>query len=735
MVLAATVLLIPPSVAQCIGGGAGTLDCPLTISGPERVDEGTPIELDASPANYDSYHWEVTSGEISSGQGTPSIVIVNVAGGASVTATVSVSAADGCRNSKSHTTAVWAQRLTAQVVESAVQDKEKTRSYVRFIDSKFDPSSEVYAHSELLYTKAQTAYDRWVQSATNAIEEGSIESQTTSSKLQQLATDANKLALDFINYVDSQPVRPQSKAITFASPVSIGRKIANDFKVVRESHFAQSRMIGLTDASAKASWIDLQKKLSDSFLQAAKWETWGEILSPSEKPGEEVKPLVPAAKAENEETTSDGQRYALLVGVEEYSEIPRLSGPNKDVCVLRQILTSVGGFKSQNIIVLAKPGSCPNVQTLPPTPEQVVNAIDKLNSVMRKNSFFLFSFSGHGVSRGDESYLMLQNSTETSGAPTKSVSIKGLINQLVAGVAAPEHMLFLVDACRTSVSAGSTDPGLDRGFAESFEQMAKYGKTHSASVVFSAKLGEQSYIRSTGPVSFFTWAVIKGLIGEAAERDGRVTMRGLAEYVEKEVPELIRVDFLSDNKVQQHPTTRNFGVGQEDFVVSKVPAPSTMFFYSVEAFLVPLSKAGKILATPLHVDLVSPRPLGFLDETLPLNIKVVGPLNIIGIPYGKIDKQKVGSWDYLVRMTFHHGRWHRAFVMCPASPNVPENEKFERAQEIKTYISDGVLVIDPLISFMMWGEALRDPDGRMGEERASGNHIEYTTYSMKCLER
>lgn len=436
-----------------------------------------------------------------------------------------------------------------------------------------------------------------------------------------------------------------------------------------------------------------------------------------------------------QEEAFHGDRYALLVGVENYDALPGLSGPNKDVCVLRQVLIAVAGFKPENVTVLAKPGSCLNVPTMPPTSAQLVNALNKFNSNMPKGSFFVLAFSGHGVSKENESYLMLQDSTEVNGTPARAVSVGNLVDSLVGSQSGPEHMLFLLDACRNSENSASTIASPDQGFAESFARIAGHGRMRSASVIFSATLGEQSYIRSSGPVSFFTWAVIKGLIGEAAQQDGRVTLADLSQYVEKEVPELIKVDFLSNNKVQQHPTTRNFGIGQEGLVVAKLPAPSTMFFYSLEVFIVPKSKEGKILASPLHVDLVSPRPLGFLDETLPLNIRILSPLDIIRVPYDKIDNKKVAHWDYLVKMTFHHGRWHRAFVMCPLSPHVPETEPFERSQEIKTYMSDGVLVIDPLISFMMWGHALRDPEGVMGEEGASGSRIEYNTYSMKCLER
>lgn len=724
LILIAVVFVILTANVNTHSFGEATRDCAVTVTGSESAGESDPIIFSATPANYKTYHWELSVGTILSGQGTSAISVGGLAGGSSCTATVTITTRDGCSSSASQTTNVTAF-LSADLMQLIKADREKAQSYAQLVSSEFDPSSEPYIKSKAMYSDAQTAVDEWAYAVATAIQQDKIHTAASQKQLQDLGAIANARAQQFIAYVDDLPVQPQAKGVFFASPERLTRQIADELVIPKS-------WPGL-------KWMSLRKTVPKTLKNAATWQTWDQLqTSPKEEPlPEKLKQPSLAASASRSSQVTPGaaaERYALLVGVERYEGATPLSGPNKDVCALRQVLVTVGNFKPENVIVLATPGSCPNFTTLAPNWANLEATLIKLKSEVNRESFFLFAFSGHGLAKGSESYLMLQDSDWTE-IEKKSISVDYLSSKLLRGDSAPRHSLFLIDACRNPGTGAAKSEGLAGKFSDSFGRLLSVGSSQSVTVLFSATLGEQSYIRSTGPVSFFTWAVIRALIGEAADQSGNVTVGALTQLVEKEVPDLIRVDFLANNAAEQHPTAGSFGLTQEDFVIAQVPTPSTRFFYSIEAFIVPKSKDGKTLALPLHVDLVSPRPLNFLDETIPLNVSVTPALNVITIPYDKIDPKKVAQWHYLVRMTFHYGRWHRAFVMCPASPNVPDGQTNERSQEIKTQISDGVLVIDPLISFMMWGHALRDPDGVMGEEGASGTRIEYKTYAMKCLDR
>lgn len=72
------------------------LPCPtVNVTCPDTVEAGQPITFTANVSGGDpnvsaTYNWSVSSGSISSGQGTPSITVTGAAGGTPVTATVNV---------------------------------------------------------------------------------------------------------------------------------------------------------------------------------------------------------------------------------------------------------------------------------------------------------------------------------------------------------------------------------------------------------------------------------------------------------------------------------------------------------------------------------------------------------------------------------------------------------------------------------------------------------------------
>ena len=88
-------------------GSSPFSDCPVTVIGPETSKEGQPIVFRANPTNYQSYAWVTSTGDVSGPRNTASITVVNVPGGSSCTATVTVRNGE-CQSSDSHTTTVSA---------------------------------------------------------------------------------------------------------------------------------------------------------------------------------------------------------------------------------------------------------------------------------------------------------------------------------------------------------------------------------------------------------------------------------------------------------------------------------------------------------------------------------------------------------------------------------------------------------------------------------------------------
>lgn len=414
---------------------------------------------------------------------------------------------------------------------------------------------------------------------------------------------------------------------------------------------------------------------------------------------------------EDETIISSQLKYAFLVGVEDYDEISTLNGPVKDICALREALISVAGFQPDNIFILARPSSCKNVDSLSPTSRQFTQKLRQFISKVPKGSFLLIAFSGHGLVKDNESYLMLQDSSlDEERQPVNAFKVKEIKGIIESEQFQAEHVLVLLDACRNTIGEDEQNRNapLEDKFIDSFQFDNLNKRTRSITVLFSAGVGEKSYIRSYEPISYFTWAVIKGLLGEAANVNGKVNIEDLTEYVKGEVPKLARYDFLGSYNNRQNPSSRFYGKNAKDVVIAELPLPSYHFTYTVEVVLRPTTSLGQFLSHQ-HVDYISQRLSTSIDDMFPLNVVEAKPaLAPIKVKYSNGDIARVSEMDYLVRMTIHFGKWHHAFILCPESPQLQERGAFE--PQIKTFLSEDkqVLTIDATNLFSRWGHMLGD---------------------------
>jgi hypothetical protein len=121
--------------------------CPkLSVSCPDSVSEGDSITFTATTDTDVAglhYNWSVDAGVISSGQGTPSIVVRDVPGNVTVTATVHT---DGCTNEEECKTFVSARSAFRAVdaFEPSAFDDEKARLDNFVIELQGDPTSQAY---------------------------------------------------------------------------------------------------------------------------------------------------------------------------------------------------------------------------------------------------------------------------------------------------------------------------------------------------------------------------------------------------------------------------------------------------------------------------------------------------------------------------------------------------------------------------------------------------------------
>jgi hypothetical protein len=426
----------------------------------------------------------------------------------------------------------------------------------------------------------------------------------------------------------------------------------------------------------------------------------------------------------------DQPRYAILVAVQDYSHTSGLNAPNQDVCALWRVLTTVGGFRKENILIFAAPRSwsCGGGDPpLSPTHGEIATHVARWQKRFEPDALVLFVFSGHGVSHAGKSYLLAQDSTLTSKGPGDALDVERILELLAPPGSTQRKLVVMLDACR-DLAAAAKAPGPEyvRNLSDATRSLERNSPGISGAVLYSASAGEKSYARVTSPVSYFTWAVVKGLLGEAADTKGSVRLGDLADYVKNEVPQLIRYDFFRRQTLKQSPALVPIGSAWEDLRMALIPPQPRKFFYSLEVFISPMSREGKRLGLEQAFDMVSPRPDAFLDETLPFKVTTLTPLETIRVPY------QTGSGgttvDYLVRITFHYGRAHRAFILCPRSPEIP---KGALRPAVKVSALEGTLTIDARGAFAEWGHCLRDPEACFRSDDGEPPR-EYTTLTQ-CL--
>jgi uncharacterized caspase-like protein len=96
--------------------------------------------------------------------------------------------------------------------------------------------------------------------------------------------------------------------------------------------------------------------------------------------------------------------WAVLVGIDEYNskEISPLTGAINDVTSLGKTLQQVLGMPEQQILVYTRGGDASNR----PSTGNIVKALKYVTSKAKPDDLFVFSFSGHGISTTNESYLL-----------------------------------------------------------------------------------------------------------------------------------------------------------------------------------------------------------------------------------------------------------------------------------------------------------------------------------------
>jgi len=233
-------------------------------------------------------------------------------------------------------------------------------------------------------------------------------------------------------------------------------------------------------------------------------------------------------------------RVALVVGIGNYESSSTFGGLKhaaKDAQDMKAVLQRLGykvRFLEDSV-----------------TKSRITSAIRELAGMFQagKPGTFLFFYSGHGVERGGDNYLVpfgvSDSDIVTDGL--KVADVEALMRRSGA-----RQRLLIVDACRYSEQSESrAQPPRPFGELQASEGVLAF---------YASKSGQRSFEDDRLQGGIFTHFVVRGLEGEAAAEDGLISVFDLAKYVTPAVHE-----YSISRGTPQYPYI--VGAGSGDFIV------------------------------------------------------------------------------------------------------------------------------------------------------------------------
>jgi caspase domain-containing protein len=263
------------------------------------------------------------------------------------------------------------------------------------------------------------------------------------------------------------------------------------------------------------------------------------------------------------------KRFALIVGVDEYedTQIGRLDGAGNDARSLADALIRYAGFPKDQVVLLAPD----QPRERRPTRGNILRRLSNLRSAVPKDGLLLVAFAGHGVEREGRAYLLpsdAQVSGDVSLLEDTAINVEVVRDRIrQTGV---EQVVIVLDACRNDPAGrGEGDNRLSEVYTRSFSFAARNSEVIAFATLYATAVGDRAYEYKEKKQGYFTWALVEGLKGAAANDKGEVTLGGLVKYLEETVPRRIVLDLGKDKK--QRPFAVIEGYKADELVIAVAP--------------------------------------------------------------------------------------------------------------------------------------------------------------------
>ncbi len=265
------------------------------------------------------------------------------------------------------------------------------------------------------------------------------------------------------------------------------------------------------------------------------------------------------------------KRWALVIGVDKYRDrqISRLSGADNDARSLRDALINYAGFPEDQVILLATD----QPEERQPTRINILTMLSNLGHLVKPDGLLLVSFAGHGTERGGQAYLIPSDarlSDDVSLLEESAVSVQRMHQRIKdTGVG---QVVVLLDACRNDPGGRADAPNpLTTAYTRAFNFDLRNQEVQAYATFYATAVGQRAYEYTEKNQGYFTWAIVEGLAGAAANEKGEVTLSALVNYVQEVVPKRIAID-LGTGK-QQKPFAEVKGYRYDELVIAVSPRP------------------------------------------------------------------------------------------------------------------------------------------------------------------
>ncbi|HUB80691.1 MAG TPA: polysaccharide deacetylase family protein [Bryobacteraceae bacterium] len=218
------------------------------------------------------------------------------------------------------------------------------------------------------------------------------------------------------------------------------------------------------------------------------------------------------------------ESWAVIIGINDYQNWPKLRYAVNDANGMEEVLTSKFGFKKEHIYKLLN-GDATRQRVMQVLGDELTDT----NKVQREDRVFFF-FAGHGTTRTFEDGRQVGFIVPVDADQNNYVSTAISMSQIreASDLIPAKHVYFVMDSCYSglALSRGSGAYSKDRSYLEEITR-------REARQILTAG-GADQQVADDGPNghSVFTWAVLQGLQGEAdLDGNGVITASELGAYV------------------------------------------------------------------------------------------------------------------------------------------------------------------------------------------------------------